>query len=162
MIVQNEAISKQYVSWGEIREIIYDICQKIDKSKVDVICGISVGGLVPASFFSLELQEKNVVSVSCQSYNGYKRGKVVIKNGPEKCFLEGKKILLVDDIFDSGNTIVRVSEHLYEYYGVASVDAAALYLNTDHYKYEYPTYWGKETSKWIVFPWEVSYSEFAH
>ena len=154
-VVQSEEVAKQYVTWDEIREMVSDICLNIDKSKVDVICGISVGGLAPTSLFSLELQEKNVVSISCRSYNGYEQGKAVIKNGPEKSALEGKKVLLVDDIVDSGNTIVEVTEYLYNYYGVESVDVAVLYLNKDHCKYSYPAYWGKETTEWIVFPWEV-------
>lgn len=158
-VLQSEEVAKQYVTWDEIREIVSDVCQKIDKSKVDVICGISVGGLAPASLFSLELKEKNVVSISCRSYEGYEQGETVIKNGPEKSALRGKKVLLVDDIADSGNTIVKVTDYLYEHYDVESVDVAVIYLNTDHCKLGFPAFWGKETTEWIVFPWEIPYLE---
>lgn len=158
-VAQGEEIAKRYVTWDEIREIVFEMCEEIDNDEVDVICGISVGGLAPTSLFSLELKEKNVVSISCRSYDGYEQGEVVIKNGPERSALAGKKVLLVDDIVDSGNTIVKVKEHLYEHYGVESVDVAVIYLNTAHCKCEPPAYWGKETTEWIVFPWEVPYSE---
>lgn len=153
-VLNANEITKEYVTWDEVRELVGEICQGIDKSQVDVICGISVGGLAPTSLFSLVLEEKNVVSISCRSYKGYEQGEAVISNGPVREALEGKRVLLVDDIIDSGNTIVKVTEYLYENYGVKSVDVAVLYVNTDHIKCDCPAFYGRETTDWIVFPWE--------
>lgn len=152
-------VTKEYVSWDEIREIVSDISKGIDKDQVDVICGISVGGLVPTALFSLELGEKNVVSISCRSYEGYEQKEAVISNGPANEALEGKRVLLVDDIIDSGITIEKIVEYLYENYEVKSIDVAVLYINTDHIQCERPAYFGRETTEWIVFPWEERFSK---
>jgi uncharacterized protein len=157
VLVENE-VEKRFVSWEEVREIVSSLCQGISRNDVDVICGISVGGLVPAALVSVELGEKNVVTLSSRSYQGFHQGEIVISNGPEVSALRGKRVLLVDDIMDSGNTIAKVRQHLLKQYLVQSVDVAVIYLNTVHCQAEQPEYWGKETSDWIVFPWEELYS----
>ncbi|MBT3394659.1 MAG: hypothetical protein HN411_06100 [Waddliaceae bacterium] len=152
-IAIEESPAMLYPTWNELQDVVADMCRDIDGDEYDVIMGISVGGLAPTVFFSEELHNKNVTAISAKSYDGKKQGSLIIRNAPEKESLEGKRILLIDDVVDTAITINSVKKLLIEEYDVATIDVATLYVNYDHCK-EYPRYWGIETTDWIVFPWE--------
>jgi hypoxanthine phosphoribosyltransferase len=63
----------------------------------------------------------------------------------------GKKVLLVDDVSDSGRTLAMVVQLLKA--GGADLRTVVLYTKPGTV-YE-PTYSWKRTDKWINFPWSV-------
>lgn len=64
------------------------------------------------------------------------------------------KVLVVDDIFDSGSTMKRVVEELEPLVGELRI--ATLYYKPDSNQTDItPDYYQKETSSWIVFPHEL-------
>ena len=141
-------------SWEEVHKTIAEISKQIDPAKVDVILGVAVGGMVPAALFSRQLDNKNILTISLSSYTSNNEQRdIFLRNRPAKCYLEGKNVLIIDDILDSGTTIGAVKKLLLEEYNVKSVQIAAVFINTDHCQF-YPDYWGIETTDWIVFPWE--------
>ena len=142
------------LSWDDITSCVSTICQKLDPTTIDVLVGISVGGLVPTSLFSNELQNKNVTTLSARSYTERQQKELKIGYLPEKSGLEGKRILLIDDIIDTGKTIQKTKELLYNTYHVQSITVVSLYVNSNHCK-TYPNLYGHETTDWIEFPWEV-------
>ena len=64
--------------------------------------------------------------IRCSSYgmNGTKRGKLLI-SGVEKLDLKGKHVLIVDDIYESGNMFKILTESFYEK-GAASVQSVLM------------------------------------
>jgi hypoxanthine phosphoribosyltransferase len=69
------------------------------------------------------------------------------------------KILLVDDILDSGKTLDDILEFIYEIRGVGDYDIAVAIENLEADETLSATYSGweisrSETPEWIVFPWE--------
>lgn len=146
-----------YPSWDELHEVTAEICQQIDLESVDLLLGVSVGGLVPTALFSIEMKNKNVATISARSYDGRKQGSLVVRNGPERSAVEGKRVLIVDDIVDTGVTVREIKRILLEEYGAASVQIATLFVNRE--KGQYPDYWGVETNDWVVFPWELEKGE---
>lgn len=142
------------VSWQEVHEIIAKTCAKINSDEVDILVGISVGGLPPAALFSLELENKNVVTIAARSYDKNNKQKILtVWNYPDKERIAGKRVLLIDDIADSGATIKKIKQVLLEELGAKDVKIATVYLNSANCKYE-PDYFGAKTTDWIVFPWE--------
>lgn len=64
--------------------------------------------------------------------------------------LNGKRILITDDVADTGDTTESVKKY---YLGLGEVELATL-----HYKPNskiIPGYYGDETTAWIIYPWEV-------
>lgn len=142
------------VSWQEVHELIAKTCAKINPDDVDILVGISVGGLPPTALFSLELENKNIVTIAARSYDKNNNQKTLsVWNYPEKERIAGKKVLLIDDIADSGTTIKKIKQVLLEELGAKDVKIATVYLNSINCKYE-PDYFGAKTTNWIVFPWE--------
>lgn len=142
-------------TWSEIDNMVASMCDEIPKEEVDVLMGISVGGLVPTVFFSNHLQNKNVVSIAASSYNAHgAQGELKVWNLPSQELLAGKNVLLIDDIADSGKTIHKIRELLLDTYGVKSLRVATLYVNAKNCQY-FPDYYAKFTDQWIQFPWET-------
>ncbi len=67
--------------------------------------------------------------------------------------LEGKRILVVDDVVDEGFTLIAVKNKLTEE-SRGNVEVRLLTLYKKPWAKLIPDYWAEETDRWIVFPWE--------
>jgi hypoxanthine phosphoribosyltransferase len=63
-----------------------------------------------------------------------------------------KKILLVDDVVDTGKSMVLIKKHLSRQ-GAKEIKLLTLYYKP--WSVVKPDFYSKETSDWIVFPWEI-------
>ncbi|NWF65870.1 MAG: phosphoribosyltransferase, partial [Campylobacterales bacterium] len=67
-----------------------------------------------------------------------------------------KKVLIVDDISDSGNTLIEISNILNQSYKNVKFQTLTLFSKpTTKYK---PTYFAKQTDEWIEFFWSKDLS----
>jgi hypoxanthine phosphoribosyltransferase len=96
--------------------------------------------------------------LKCQSYTGIEsRRQEVTFEGAEAVFgsvVAGSRVLVVDDVFDSGSTARAVLDRL----APLAVDArfAAVYWKPDANRTELkPDFFIHETDRWIVFPHEL-------
>jgi len=71
-----------------------------------------------------------------------------------KMDLANKKLLLIDEITESGNTLQQILQKLQKIYPKSEFKTAALGVNKDKCKF-YPDYFiFFEEGDWIIFPWE--------
>ena len=120
--------------------------------KVDNIVGITRGGLMPAQELS-HLMNIPMVAVQYSSKNGAGDNKNHINALPD---IDGKSILLVDDICDSGHTLKELHE-IYESRGY-KVFSAVIYYKTQNDPVYKPDVWAVNISQnfgWVVYPWET-------
>lgn len=141
-------------SYEEIENLCVKISEEIKKKdyKFDCIIGVAVSGLYPAMIIARLLNIKNVISVSAVSYQGKEQKEMRLLNAPDKESLKGKTVLVVDDICDSGNTLIFLSDFLKEYQ-VKDAKTATVFLNKEHHKIT-PDFYGEVIDKWIAFPWD--------
>jgi len=149
-----EKIEIEKVSWDKIDKLVEDISNKIIKSgfKPDVIVAIIRGGLVPARLLSDYLDVNDILTLEIKLYEGIGiRGRRPYLRQPLTGDIHGKKILLVDDISDTGLTL-ELAKEVVSFYLPGEVRTASLYIKpwtsivTDYY--------AEVTDKWVVFPWE--------
>lgn len=110
---------KLILNSDQINEIVNNIADKIDKAYGDndiVLMCILKG----AAYFTIELSNKlktnhSLEFVQSKSYNGQKRNKnnIIYNFNPEK--LIGKKIIIIDELLDSGHTLLNVKNELIKY-----------------------------------------------
>ena len=141
-----------WYKWKAMRRDVNTLCREIvlDKLDPDVIVGLSRGGLTPG------------VMISHWMNKPFKSIKASLRDFPEwEDYLPRKtdeKVLIVDDICDSGETFHKIREHINERKenGV-DVRFATLWWNNEcnfepHY---YINEIAKDTTKtWIHFCWE--------
>ena len=135
---------------------IYD-----DGFRPDVIIGLWRGGTPVAVAVQEFLQYLGVgcyhTAVKTQAYTGIGEHKhPVIENlGTLLDHLkDAERVLVVDDIFDSGDTAAAVKETLKPF--VKDLRFATLYYKPARSRWPFkPEYYLKETDAWLVFPHEL-------
>jgi hypothetical protein len=78
------------------------------------------------------------------------KGEPVITQ-PVSVSVRDKKVLLMDDVADTGKSLRLVKSHLKER-GATDVRIATIYYKP--WSVVIPDYYEKKTSLWIIFPWE--------
>jgi len=142
-------------TWKQIYDMLLNQAQKIrgDGYKPDIIVGIARGGLVPSRVLADLLETRDFAIITIEYYVGINRTKQepILK----QCLhtqLTDKKVLLVDDVSDGGRSLQLAKNHL-EQQCAKEIKIATLYCKPG--TITKPDYFEKETSRWIVFPWEA-------
>jgi uncharacterized protein len=125
-----------------------------DGYRPDIILAIARGGLFVAGSLGYSLSVKNLYVMNIEYYTGVgTRLDVPVMLPPyqDSMNLDGARILIADDVADTGNTIRVVHDHCQG--RVADVRTAVLYekphsLVSCEYVWRY-------TDKWINFPWST-------
>jgi len=142
-------------TWNEVYEMLLELAERIqlDGFKPDIIVGISRGGWLPARVLSDLLENPYITSVGAEFYVGvYETNSEprLTQQIPVSVF--DKRVLLVDDVVDTGKSAVLIRDHLARQ-GIKETKILTLYYKP--WSVVKPDFYSKETSDWIVFPWEV-------
>jgi hypothetical protein len=141
-------------SWEEIYELLLELADQIreDGFETDVVVGVSRGGWPPARVMSDLLEKPQLVNVATEFYLGVAetKGEPVITQ-PVSASVKGKKVLVVDDIADTGKSLKLIQTHLKER-GATEIRVAAIYHKP--WSIVVPDYYQKDTTSWVIFPWE--------
>src|SRR5262249_8089324 len=100
------------VSWDQFHRDARALAWRLaDSGPFDAIVAIARGGLVPAAIVARELGIRLIDTVCVASYDYNKRGEVrLLKNAGSE--LAGQRLLIVDDLVDTGNTARLVRDLL--------------------------------------------------
>jgi hypothetical protein len=142
-------------TWNQIYGMLLNLAEKIrkDKFKPDVIVGVSRGGWPPARVLSDLMCNPNLANVRVEFYLGVAETKEEpVLTQPVSISVAGKKVLVVDEVADTGKSLKLVKEHLIKQ-GAVEIKIATVYYKP--WSIVKPDYYEKETSQWIVFPWEI-------
>ena len=142
-------------TWSQIYDMILNQAVKIrsDGYAPDIIVGIARGGLVPSRILADLLGTRDFAIITIEYYIGI--GQTQREPILKQCLhtqLIGKKVLLVDDVSDGGKSLQLAKKHL-EDQCAKEIKIATIYCKPG--TVTTPDYFEKETSHWIVFPWEA-------
>ena len=142
-------LRKIYYPYEEFREDLKTLTQKIDQP-FDAILGIARGGLSMAQMLGEYYELREVYAINTIGYEGtQKKDSVEVFNMPD--LKSAKQVLIVDDIVDSGDTLVEVMKALdSKYPSVTFFTASVFYKKTAKIT---PTWHVKEPKGWIEFFW---------
>lgn len=119
----------------------------------DVIVGVLRGGYIVARVVADALGISDIGVVEVKFYKGIgEQAERPVITQPLTTEIRGRKVLIVDDVVDSGRTLEVVSEQV-RLRGASEVRTAALYYKPR--SIIKPDYLVVETDKWILFPWEL-------
>ncbi|MCX8154109.1 MAG: phosphoribosyltransferase, partial [Candidatus Bathyarchaeota archaeon] len=121
--------------------------------KPEVIVGISKGGWIPARVLSDLLAIQVLATVQVEFYLDIaKPSTEPILKHEVTAKVTGRKVLLVDDIADTGKTLRLARAHIL-HQGAIEVRIATLYKKPG--STITPDYYEAETNVWVIFPWEI-------
>ncbi len=148
--------SRNYLvlEWDTIYEMLLDLALRIKGSgfKADLIVGVSRGGWAPGRILSDLLENTHTANIKIEFYVGLgKTARKPVITQPVSEDISGKKVLVVDDVADTGESLKVALDHV-QAKGAPSVKTATVYYKP-HSTFR-PDFFAGETSAWIIFPWE--------
>jgi len=141
-------------SWNQIYRLLLKLAEEVRKSgfEPEVIVGVSRGGWIPARIMSDLLETPKLANVTAEFYVGVTETKhEPAITQPVSLPVKDKKVLVIDDAADTGESIQLVNSHL-KNQGASEIKIATIYYKP--WSIIVPHYYEKETRCWIVFPWE--------
>ena len=149
-------MTREILTYELFGQGIRELAQQIADSdfEPDILLGIARGGLVPAGALAYALDCKNLFTISVEFYTGVDaRLDVPVMLPPflDARDLDQAKVLVVDDVADTGKTL----ELVHEFCGghVAQARTAVLY-EKPHSIIKADFAW-RRTDRWINFPWST-------
>ena len=142
-------------TWSQVYNMLLNLAEKIRRNRFrpDIIVGVSRGGWPPARVLSDLLGNPNLANVKAEFYLGVAETKgEPILTQPVSMAVAGKRVLVVDEVADTGKSLKLVKEHIVKE-GATQVEVATVYCKP--WSIITPDYYERETSRWIVFPWEI-------
>jgi hypoxanthine phosphoribosyltransferase len=135
--------------------VLLSLARKILRSEFapDVIIGVSRGGWIPARVLCDLLSAPVLASIGIEFYTDIgETGRRPRVTYPLTVTVLGKKVLLVDEVADTGESLKLAKGQVFEE-GAKEVRTVTMY--TKPWSIIEPDYHEKKTSSWIVFPWET-------
>ncbi|MEE9411251.1 MAG: phosphoribosyltransferase family protein [Candidatus Heimdallarchaeota archaeon] len=148
----------EIVSWDQSYQMTFYLFEKItdDNFYPDVIVGIARGGWIPARLLADFYGNRRTANIKIEFYDNTSQATddpVITQEISDN--VEGKVVLVVDDVADSGKSLIAAVEHIQQK-NPKEIRCATLYYKK--HSIIKPDYFIKDTQAWIVYPWE--YGEF--
>jgi hypoxanthine phosphoribosyltransferase len=145
---------RERLSWDQFGEATRTIARAVvaDGFRPEVVVAIARGGLLPAGAIAYGLGAKNCGAINVEFYTGVGTmldAPEVLPPELDMTYLDGRRVLLVDDVADSGRTL-DLAVRLLVARG-AEVRSATIYTKPSTILE--PDYSWRSTSLWIDFPW---------
>ncbi len=151
-----ESPPRERMSWAQLGEAGRELAQAIadDGYEPDLILGIARGGLLVAGALSYALGVKNTFTMNVEFYTGVDERlpvPMILPPVPDLIDLHGSRMLIADDVADTGQTLALVQGFCAGQVG--EVRTAVLYekpgsIVTCDYVW-------RRTDLWIDFPWSA-------
>ena len=150
-------VKTKLVSWDEIVEWAMHLADIIrnDNYIPDIIVAVARGGYVPARLLCDYLGVENLASIQSQHWveAAIVEEKAILKF-PYRIDASGLRVLVVDDIVDTGETLMLARDHVRKEWNPLDVKTAALQWISPVAKFK-PDYYYLEVKEWVWFqyPW---------
>jgi uncharacterized protein len=150
------ATERERMTWAELGTGARDLAAQIvaDGFEPDLILGIARGGLLISGALSYALDVKNAFTMNVEFYTGVDERlpvPMLLPPVPDLVDLHDARVLIADDVADTGQTLKLVKDFLAGRIG--EVRVAVLYekprsiVNCE--------YVWRRTDRWIDFPWSA-------
>ena len=156
VVVETLAPEKDVVSWEDLDRLVADLADQLRGRTFDVLLTITRGGMVPAGMLSYRLGLRDILVAAVEYYDDHG------EPGPHPTFfqfpadplLRGKRVLIVDEVWDSGTTIAAVLERVRQAGGEPTT--AVLHYKPSHsLVVDDPDVYAVETDRWVVYPFKA-------
>ena len=141
----------KYYSYENFKNDTSTLIAEVRDFDTQVIIGIARGGLTLSHAIAEGLEIRNVQTLRTELYDSTQKRESISIFGT--CDLvDIQRVLVVDDIADSGDTLEAVMSFLKKSYPKVHFKSATLfYKSTSVHK---PHFWINEADDWIDFFWE--------
>jgi len=147
---------RDIVTWEELDRLVLVLSERLAGRSFDVLLAITRGGMIPAGMLAYRLKLRDILVAAVEYYDDSGRP------GPHPTFfqfpadplLRGKRVLVVDEVWDSGTTIQAVTERVRQAGGEPTT--AVLHYKPGRSVVDgRPDVHAVETDRWVVYPFKA-------
>jgi uncharacterized protein len=147
---------REVLGWLEFGEASRHLAGEVVESgfEPDMVVAIARGGLLLAGAISYALGIKACGALNVEFYTGVDSRlpePVVLPPMLDSSALEAKRVLLVDDVSDSGRTLALVVDLI----AASGADVRTVCLYSKPHTVLEPDFVWRRTDRWITFPWSA-------
>jgi hypoxanthine phosphoribosyltransferase len=148
----------ELISWRQFDRLCHLLSRKLIEADYvpDMIVAIGRGGYIPGRILSDHLGVMNLTGFKIEHYVGPQKSRQARVVYPLAADPGGQRVLLVDDVSDSGDTFEVAIDHLRQHGQPGDLRTAVLHhKNVSSFT---PDYYVKKVTKWrwITYPWAVT------
>ena len=148
-------VAREIVSWGDLDRMIASLAEQV-AGEYDVMLAITRGGMVPAGMLAYRLGIRDILVAAVAYYDehGTPGPAPTFLQFPADPLLRGRRILLVDEVWDSGTTIHAVTERVRQAGGIPTT--AVLHYKPARSRVPgAPDHFAASTDAWVVYPFKA-------
>lgn len=148
----------ELVSWHRFYQLCRILARRIMQSdfRPEIIVAVGRGGYMPGRVLSDMLGLMDLTTFRIEHYRGAQKQYHALIRYPLNADLQGKRVLLMDDVSDSGETFQLAIEHVHQAGPPAELRTAVLdHKTVSAYQ---PDFFARRIVKWrwITYPWAVT------
>jgi hypothetical protein len=146
-----------YLSWYDLEELVTRLIFKLN-TPYDAILVITRGGIIPGGMIAEALHMKDVLTASVLfPEDPSQRSKLSwprFLQFPVDSLLEGRKILVVDNLWYQGRTIMAVKGRIETAGGYPELAVIHWKQKSSYFPEEQPDFYAEITEDFIHYPWQ--------
>jgi len=139
------------ITWDDFHEMCKKLAGKISKSDFDLIIGVARAGLYPAVLIAGMLRKEIYPIRITRRENDQIKYEDPIWRIDIPDIVRGKRVVIIDEIADSGITLSKVSQRL-KSKGASNIET--IVLVTHSWSKPKPDHYILESDELIIFPWD--------
>ncbi len=150
-------IPVKVVTWDDVTNWTFKVAEKIKEQnyQADIIIAIARGGMVPARLLADYLGVLDVLSIKVEHWvtTAGATPEAKIKY-PYTLDLSGKKVIIMDDIADTGDSFILAKKFVEENFRPEEIKTASMQVIKPTSKY-IPDFFGDCVNEWawFMYPW---------
>lgn len=147
----------RFYSYEEFKVDVNHLAKEIKPYAPDVILAVARGGMTLGHFLSEALEMRSLYSINSIHYEETRKlDTIQIFNIPD--LSRAKRVVLVDDIIDSGETMIEIKRVLNAKYPDVELKVAALFYKEKALLR--PDFVAREATEWIEFFWDFQIDQY--
>lgn len=154
MLVVADEREREVLTYELFGTAVRELAQQVvdDGYEPDLVLSIARGGLGLGMGLGYALDIKNLSAINVEFYTGVDERlemPVMLPPTPEAVDLSGLKVLIADDVADTGKTLRVVQEFCADHVA----EARSIVIYEKPWTVVNPEYVWRRTDRWIDFPW---------
>ncbi len=146
----------EFLTWQDIENLMEHLLPQL-KGDYDALLMITRGGIVPGGLIAeaLDLRYILTAAVEFPAVGEPRMAWPTFLQFPSDALLKGKRVLIVDDIWENGRTITTVVGRVKAAGGAAHTAVLHYKPGTSLFREVGPDFYAAITDRFVVYPWEI-------
>ncbi len=150
-------MDREELSWHDVEALIDHMLPQI-AGRFDVILIITRGGIIPGGIMAESLDISDVLMAAVEFPQDPEIDQLAwptFLQFPSDTLFRGRRVLIVDDVWNSGRTINTVSGRVEAAGGDVKTCVLHYKPKSSRFRDSEPDFYGAITDMWIIYPWEI-------